>query len=164
MIFKLSLPLFLWKYAIQHATYIQNHLFTSALKEKTPYKAWTKEHPDISNFGEFGSPVWIKFQGAHKGSKLDRVSGKHYFVGFRTGCKGIKYYNPDTRKILTSQNFKFLSVMNYAPSSPDGIEIEIKPHLLHKGEYKGAEGGTPQSSSDMGMKCKPEGKQEGPNL
>jgi GAG-pre-integrase domain len=64
-----DLPKFLWELAIKHAAYLQNCAYTCVCT-KMPYQAWTREKLDVSHLREFGVPVWILQQGAHKGHKL----------------------------------------------------------------------------------------------
>jgi hypothetical protein len=64
-----NLPKFLWELVIKYTTYLQNHAYTCVCT-KTPYQVWTGEKPDISHLREFGVPIWILQQGAHKRHKL----------------------------------------------------------------------------------------------
>jgi hypothetical protein len=68
-----DLPKFLWELAIKHAAYLRNCAYTRVCT-KMPYQAWTGEKPDISHLREFGVPIWILQQGAHKGHKLQPKS------------------------------------------------------------------------------------------
>jgi len=52
-------------------------------------------------------------------------------VGFDDGSKSVLYYNPETRKVLTSWNFHFL---NPPTTQTPPEEIEIDPDTLHEGE------------------------------
>ena len=54
-----QLPSELWPEAMIYATYIQNHVFTCAVPNMTPYQKWTGNKPDISHIHEFGRAVWI---------------------------------------------------------------------------------------------------------
>jgi len=55
-------------------------------------------------------------------------------MGYDDGSKTIKYYNPKTRKVLTSRNFRFLSLTNEeTPPEP----IAISPNTQLEGESEG---------------------------
>jgi hypothetical protein len=96
-----ELPKFLWELAIKHATYLQNQAYTCICK-LMPYQAWTGEKPDVSHLREFGTPVWILWQGAHTGHKLELKSRQRLFIGFDNSAKVVKYYTPESWKILIS--------------------------------------------------------------
>lgn len=62
---------------------------------------------------------------------MESKSRRQIFVGYDDGSKSIRYYNPETRKILTSRNFRFLSLTNEeTPSEP----IAILPDVPLEGE------------------------------
>jgi len=56
------------------------------------------------------------------------------FIGFDDRAKAVRYYNPDSCKVLTSRNFRFLT-LNDKGSCDD--EIVVAPDILRKGELKG---------------------------
>ena len=129
-----TLPLFLWEHAIQHAVYLRNRAYTKAIKETTPYQLWTGDKPTVHHLREFGAPVWIFRQGQNRGHKFEPKSLQKIFMGFDDSSKSIKYYNPETRKILTSQNYRFLMLPAEPSPLVDAIEIDIAPDIQRKGE------------------------------
>jgi len=58
-----DLPVFLWEQAIAHAAYVHNRVYSLAVKTTMPYECWYGHKPDVSHLREFGTPVWILFQG-----------------------------------------------------------------------------------------------------
>jgi hypothetical protein len=54
------------------------------------------------------------------------------FIGYDDGSKSVKHYNAETRKILTSRNFCFLTSVSTSP--PEGIVV-APPDVPFKGEY-----------------------------
>ena len=80
-----------------------------------------------------------------QGQKIPRKilpkSQKRVYVGFEDGSKSVKYYNADTRKILTSRNYCFLSNIEKAPPE----EIVVAPNLPREGELTES---TPPMGSD----------------
>src|SRR6266511_1050337 len=54
-------------------------------------------------------------QGQKTPPKLLPRSKQQIFVGYNDGSKSIKYYNPETQKVLTSRNYVSLK-----PSQPTG--------------------------------------------
>jgi hypothetical protein len=102
-----DLPEFLWEPAIAHAAYVRNRAYTRALKGETPYEAWFKKKPNVSHLQEFGAPVWVLLQGQKEPRKILSKSKRRAYIGFEDGPKAVKYYNTETKKILTSQNYAF---------------------------------------------------------
>ena len=125
------LPEFLWEYAIAHATYLWNRSHMSSLKEITPYQMWYNEKPNITHLQKFGAPVWVMLQGQNKARKMLPKSKRSY-VSYEYGSKSVKYYNAETRKILYSQNYRFLTINKSTPPE----KIEVTPNLLHEGEMR----------------------------
>lgn len=115
-----QLPQFLWEYAVAHAAYLHNHAFTKPLGNKTPYETWFKRRPDVSHLHEFGAPVWILLQGQKEPAKMQPKSHWCAYVSYEDGSKSVLYYNAETRKILKSCNYRFLTLPNQA-SPPEEI-------------------------------------------
>jgi hypothetical protein len=124
-----GLPEFLWELAVAHAAYLRNRAFTSPLGDKTPYEIWHNKKPNVSHLREFGAPVWILHQGQAEKRKLQPKSSRRAYVGYDDGSNSVQYYNADTRKILSSRNYRFLSQTTTPPLTDD---IQIDP--THEGE------------------------------
>jgi hypothetical protein len=112
-----QLPEFLWEYAVLHAAYVRNRSFTKHLRKLTPYEGWHNKRPDVSHLREFGAPVWILLQGQKKKQKMLPKSKRRSYVGYDDGADAIKYYNADTRNVLTSRNYRLLQPRN-SPNLP----------------------------------------------
>ena len=66
---------------------------------------------------------------------MESKSKRRAYVGFDSGSNSVLYYNAETRKILKSRNFRFLTLENkYSPPK----EIEVAPDLPREGETKGS--------------------------
>ena len=59
-------------------------------------------------------------------------SKRRSYVGHDDGSKSVKYYNAETRKILYSQNYRFLNINKSTPPE----EIVVAPDLPHEGEMR----------------------------
>jgi len=110
-------------------TYVNGHLCTKALTGKTPYEAWHGRKPDVSHLRKFGSPVYVLLQGQKTPPKLLPRSKQQIFVGYDDRSKSIKYYNLDTRKVLTSRNYKFLTYLPDQSGMPE--PMSNFPPLCH---------------------------------
>jgi hypothetical protein len=126
-----SLPEYLWEEATAHAAYLRNRSYTSAVKGATPYQKWHGKRPNVAHLREFGAPVWVLLQGQKVPRKMLPKSQRRSLVGFDDGSKSVLYYNPETRKVLTSRNYRFL---NPPKSLSPPEEIEIHPDTLREGE------------------------------
>ena len=129
-----NLPEYLWEYAIEHAAYLRERAPTKALKGKTPHEAWFQQKPNVSHLWEFGTPVWILLQGQKVPAKMKPKSKQQLFVGFDDGSKSVKYYNAETRKVLTSRNYRFLTNLPPKELSPEPIIVHPSPIIPHEGE------------------------------
>ena len=127
-----DLPQFLWEHAVIHAAYLRERAPTKALQKQTPYEAWYHKKPNVSHLREFGSPVFILLQGQHQPLKLQPCSKRHVFIDFEDESHSVKYYSAETRKVLTSRNFRFLDNLPPTPSQPEAILLD--PAVPREGE------------------------------
>jgi hypothetical protein len=126
-----KLPEFLWELAVAHAAYVWNCSYTKAIEDKTPYEIWHNEKPDISHLHEFGTSMWILQQGLKEPRKMLPKSVRRVYVGHEDGPRAVKYYVAETRKILTSHNYRLLSLQNH----PAGA-IVVVPDRHCEGELR----------------------------
>jgi hypothetical protein len=130
-----DLPEFLWEHAILHAVYLRNRSYTKPLGTITPYQGWYDKKPNVAHLREFGAPVWILLQGQKEDRKMLPKSKRKVYVGFDDGAKAVKYYNAETRKVLTSRNFKHLNPpQTIEPPEP----VILTPQPRHEGESGGS--------------------------
>jgi hypothetical protein len=128
-----NLLVFLWEYALAHAAYVQNQVYSSAIKVNTPYKCWYGRKPNVTHLQEFGAPIWILLQGQSRLLKMEPRSKRRALVGYDDGSKSVLYYSAESHKVLTSQNFKFLNPLHADPEC-----ILITPNdAVRKGEPDG---------------------------
>jgi len=126
-----EIPEYLWEYAISHAAYIRNRAYTKRMGTLTPFQGWFGYKPYVAHLREFGAPVWILLQGQKEQRKMLPKSKRRIYVGYDDGSKSVKYYNAETRKVLTSRNFKSL---NLAIDRKSPEPVVITPDILHEGE------------------------------
>jgi hypothetical protein len=120
-----KLPEYLWEPTALHAAYLQNRSYTRHLHTLTPYDAWNGKRLDVSHLREFGAPVWILLQGKHKDRKMLPKSQRGAYIRYDDGAHAVKYYNTESRTILTSQNFRIVQ-----PVSPEPPEQLCKGKTL----------------------------------
>jgi hypothetical protein len=132
MIVGTHLPEYLWEYAVAHAAYVRNRSYTTAISDKTPYKGWNGSKPNVAHLREFGAPVWVLLQGQNAARKILPKSKRRAYIGAIDASKSVLYYNAETRKVLTSRNYVFLTARE--PDPPEEIIIEDTP--THEGEHE----------------------------
>ena len=135
-----GLPEFLWEYAILNAVYVRNRSFTTPLGTITPYQGFNGHKPNVSNLREFGAPVWVLLQGQKRDRKMLPRSKQQLYMGYEDGSKAVKYYNPETRKILVSRNYKYLDPQIEEPPEEITITPTATPTQHHEGESEGSDG------------------------
>ena len=128
-----KLPEFLWEPAVANAAYIRNRAYTTSIRDKTPYQAWNGTKPNVSHLREFGAPVWVLIQGQTVARKILPKSKRRAYVGYNDASKSVIYYNAETRKILTSRNYVFLTAKTAEPTE----EIQIEDTPTREGERAG---------------------------
>src|SRR6266540_881781 len=106
MLYEAQLPPSLWGEALATQIHIWNRLPTSSLKGMTPYEAWFKQKPDVSHLRVWGCLAYVFIQ-KDKRRSLQPHMEKCVFMGYPSGYKGWKFYNPTTQKYLISERAEF---------------------------------------------------------
>ncbi|MCO5614455.1 hypothetical protein L7F22_068737 [Adiantum nelumboides] len=101
-----SLPHKLWMEAVACAAHVLNRCSTCALKTITPYESWYNRKPSVSYLRVFGCLAYAHIPQQLRG-KLDDKAVKCIFVGYSSGSKGYRLYNPATNKIFESRDVIF---------------------------------------------------------
>ena len=82
MLINAGLPAKLWPEALSAACYITNRLPTKALQGKTPYEAWHKRKPDLSNLRVYGCDAYVVDYKAKAKGKMASRSWAGTLVGY----------------------------------------------------------------------------------
>ncbi|MCO5597384.1 hypothetical protein L7F22_051460 [Adiantum nelumboides] len=101
-----SLPHKLWMEAVACAAHVLNRCPTCALKTITPYESWYDRKPSVSHLRVFGCLAYAHIPQQLRG-KLDDKAVNCIFVGYNSGSKGYRLYNPTTNKIFESRDVIF---------------------------------------------------------
>ncbi|MCO5570287.1 hypothetical protein L7F22_024005 [Adiantum nelumboides] len=101
-----SLPHKLWMEAVACAAHVLNRCPTRALKTITPYESWYEGKPSVSYLRIFGCLAYAHIPQQLRG-KLDDKAVRCIFVGYSSGSKGYRLYNPATNKIFESRDVIF---------------------------------------------------------
>ena len=82
----------------------------------------------------FGCDAYVHVP-KEKRTKLDTKSEKCIFIGYKDGLKGYKLWNPETRKVVYSQDVVFREVKDVVkhevlPKEPKKIYFELNEDEL----------------------------------
>ena len=104
MLIHAGLPSSLWPEAIAAACYITNRLPTTALEGKTPYEAWYKKKPDLSNLRVYGCNAYvIDYHAKSKGKMAPRS-----WIGTLVGYEGKNQWRIyDGNKVFVRRDVLF---------------------------------------------------------
>ena len=146
-----------WVECLAALVHVLNVCPTSALVGKTPYEVWNSRKPDISHLRVWGCLAYVHVQ-KDKCAKLGSHMEKCIFIGYPSGYKGWKFYNPETEKVIISERADFderftykggqLSAQrdtyvhlppidplsdehNIGPYIPEPVEVEPEPQEPH---------------------------------
>ena len=86
--------------------YLLNRAPTAALEGKTPYQAWYGKKPPVHFLRVFGCVAYIKRLRPHT-AKLDDRGQKVVFIGYQSGSKAYRFYDPETERVHVSRNTIF---------------------------------------------------------
>ena len=98
-----NLPHKFWLEAIMCASYVLNICSTKAIKNIAPYDAWIGHKPNVGHMRIFGSLAYA-FVPPEQRHKLQDKAKKCIFVGYNKESKGYQLFQPNTGKIIISQD------------------------------------------------------------
>jgi len=115
-----------WAEAISTATYLRNHMVSSALKTgETPSLLWYGEKPNLSHVREFECTVYAHISGQQK---LDKKAQKLRFIGYTETAYNYRAWDEDRHKCYTRH---------------DVIFNEFVKGAVRVGEHRGSRSGNP---------------------
>lgn len=104
-----------WAEAASTACYLINRSPSIAIDKKTPIEVWSGSPADYSELRVFGCTAYAHVDNG----KLEPRAVKCIFMGYSSGVKGYRLWNPATGKTMTSRNVVFNeSVFLHDPSAP----------------------------------------------
>ena len=102
LLFQSSLPKFFWDHALLLATFLINHISSSILDWKNPYKIlYNKPHDYSVLLRCFGSLCYATNIQPHK-DRFSPWASKCIFLGFQHGFKAYKLYDLHTHVVFFS--------------------------------------------------------------
>jgi hypothetical protein len=130
MLYEENLPASFKGEALAAYVHVWNRLPTSG-NSKTPYELWFNKAPDVSHFRVWGCTAYVHVQ-KDKRTGIGAHMEKAIFIGYPTGFKGWKFWNPTTQKVIICQKAEFdersfPSLKRSPPSASDSSPSA--PHL-----------------------------------
>ena len=92
-----------WAEAANTACYLINRSPSIPLNKKTPIEVWSGMPADYSQLRVFGCTAYAHVDNG----KLEPRAIKCLFLGYGSGVKGYKLWNPETKKTFMSRNVVF---------------------------------------------------------
>ena len=94
----------MFKKLLSTTVHVVNRSPRKLLEWRTPYEALTGRVPDVSHFHVFGCRAWVH---NNKGKKLDAKSIPMIFVGYESGSKAYRLWDPKSHRIVISSDVQF---------------------------------------------------------
>ena len=95
-----------WGEAVVTAVYLLNRAPTKSVEGMTPYEAWCGHKPNVAHLRTFGCIAHVKPVGGHVGKLADR-STPMIMIGYESGSKAYRAYNPTTKRVCVTRDVVF---------------------------------------------------------
>nr|AAR87163.1 putative polyprotein [Oryza sativa Japonica Group]AAU89150.1 integrase core domain containing protein [Oryza sativa Japonica Group]ABF98081.1 retrotransposon protein, putative, Ty1-copia subclass [Oryza sativa Japonica Group] len=106
-----------WAEAANTACYLINRSPSIPLNKKTPIEIWSGMPADYSQLRVFGCTAYAHVDNG----KLEPRAIKCLFLGYGSGVKGYKLWNPETNKTFMSRNVIFNEFVMFNDSLPTDV-------------------------------------------
>jgi len=120
-----ELPPTFWAQALSTAVYLRNRSPTKALKDITPYEAWTGEKPNVEHLRTFGCTAYAHVPKDER-KKLDSKAKRCILLGYGTETKGYRLYDPEKRRVFYSRDVDFCEEKEDEINEEPKVEQEVK--------------------------------------
>ena len=95
-----------WGEAVKAAIYLLNRSPTKSLNGRTPFEAWFGRKPSVRHLRTFGCTAFAKRTGPSVNKLADR-SIPGVFLGYESGTKGYRVYDPVNKKLIVTRDVIF---------------------------------------------------------
>ncbi|KAK1644413.1 hypothetical protein QYE76_062218 [Lolium multiflorum] len=110
-----------WAEAASTACYLINRSPSVPLDKKTPIEVWSGSPADYSDLRVFGCTAYAHVDNG----KLEPRAVKCIFLGYGSGVKAYRLWNPETKKIVLSRNVVFNEAVMFNDSPSTDISDAI---------------------------------------
>jgi hypothetical protein len=123
-----------WAEAASTTCYLINRSPSTAIEKKTPMEVWSGSPSDYSQLKVFGHTAY-----AHvNNGKLEPRAAKCVFLGYSSGVKGYKLWNPETKKSMLSRSVVFneseMYYSNRATNAHDNVPQKVSVQMENSDE------------------------------
>ena len=113
-----------WAEAVTTATYLHNHMVSTALKVgETPYFLWYGEKPNLKHVRVFGCVVYTHIPSEQR-KKLDKKAHRLRFIGYTETASNYKVWDEEKRKCYIRHDVIFNE--NDFGKSTNANELELE--------------------------------------
>jgi hypothetical protein len=155
-----GLLMYLWQESIALANLVRNWLPTRATG-RTLYEMFYGRKAPLQYMEEFGAEIWVLDQSGMV-RKLDWRANKYQFMGFSEVSRGFRYYKPESRQVLVSQNVVFELVEKQSEGDTDsdneGSELDEAELPAEGGDSSESDSEQEELSSTKSEDVKKEGQ------
>ena len=134
MLKSMNVPARFWGEAVSTVVYVLNRCPTKSLDNVTPFEAWHKKKPNVSHLRTFGCVAHVKQNGSGINKLSDR-SSKMLFIGYESGTKGYRFFDPSTGRLVVSRDVIFEEHqawnMKGAEVNTESSEYETETFTVH---------------------------------
>ena len=106
MLTEVNLPVQFWFHCLIALIYVLNRCPTASLKRQTPYEAWHRKKPDVSQVRIWRCLAYVHVQ-KDKRTSFGSYMEKCIFVGYLAGYKEWQFYNSASRRFIISERAEF---------------------------------------------------------
>ena len=125
-----------WAEAANTACYLINRSPSIPLNKKTPIEVWSGMPADYSQLRVFGCTAYAHVDNG----KLEPRAIKCLFLGYGSGVKGYKLWNPETKKTFMSRSVVFNESVMFNDSLLAGVLFSMNllclmiacPQMFHQ--------------------------------
>jgi hypothetical protein len=129
MLKSMKVPAEFWGEAVSTAVYILNRSPTKSLNNMTPFEVWYGRKPSVGHLKIFGCTASVKTAGPNLSKLADR-SKKMVFIGYETGTKGYRFYDPAAARLVVSRDVVFVE------NEPWSWEVQIVSQTISQSSMR----------------------------
>jgi hypothetical protein len=141
----MGVPSRFWGEAVTTAVYLLNRAPTKSVSGATPYEAWHGRKPSVHHLRTFGCTAHVKKIGPGQTKLADR-SQQMIFIGYETGSKAYRFFDPEGKKLVISCEAVFEEDRPWDWSASGSSQDNFQEPLIVEYPMK-LDGGTGQSSA-----------------
>jgi hypothetical protein len=91
---------------VNATVYVLNRCPTKSVDGKTPFEAWHGRKPMVHHLRTFGCIMYVQNTTPHL-KKLEDRGRKMIFVGYESGSKAYRVYDPITKRVHVTRGMVF---------------------------------------------------------